>query len=117
MSPALLVVDRISKSFGGVHALTDINLSVAPGEKIAVIGPNGAGKTTLFNVLDGQLAPDRGEIILDATRIDGLPTHRIARLGVARTFQIAATFASMSVRENVQLALVAHDGRALSPAR
>ena len=111
MSPALLVVDRISKSFGGVHALTDINLSVAPGEKIALIGPNGAGKTTLFNVLDGQVAPDRGSVALRGRRLDGLPTHAIARLGIGRTFQVTASFGSMTVSENVLVALLSHRGR------
>ena len=111
MSPALLVVDRISKSYGGVHALVDVSLEVAPGEKIAVIGPNGAGKTTLFNVLDGQLAPDHGRVSLKGGRLDGLPPHAIARLGIGRTFQVTATFSSMTVSENVRVALLSHGGK------
>ena len=115
MSPPLLVVDRISKSFGGVRALIDVSLSVASGEKIALIGPNGAGKTTLFNVLDGQLTPDRGSVALLGKRLDGLPAHAIARLGIGRTFQITATFGSMTVAENVLVALLSHRRRLQSP--
>src|SRR5687768_11378062 len=81
------------------------------GEMVAIIGPNGAGKTTCFNMLNGQLVPDAGEILLGATSLVGLPPHRIWRLGVGRTFQVAATFASMSVRENVQTALLSHHRR------
>ena len=111
VSPPLLVVDRISKSYGGVRALVDVSLEVAPGEKIAVIGPNGAGKTTLFNVLDGQLAPDHGRVSLKGKRLDGLPPHAIARLGIGRTFQVTATFGSMTVSENVRVALLSHRGK------
>src|SRR5262249_27472675 len=73
--------------------------------------PNGAGKTTCFNLVNGQLPPDRGTVIFCGERIDGLPPRAIARKGVGRTFQVAATFASMTVRENVQLALLAHADR------
>jgi branched-chain amino acid transport system ATP-binding protein len=111
VSPPLLVVDRISKSYGGVRALVDVSLEVAPGEKIAVIGPNGAGKTTLFNVLDGQLAHDHGRVSLKCKRLDGLPPHAIARLGIGRTFQVTATFGSMTVSENVRVALLSHRGK------
>jgi branched-chain amino acid transport system ATP-binding protein len=111
VSSPLLVVDRISKSYGGVRALVDVSLEVAPGEKIAVIGPNGAGKTTLFNVLDGQLPPDHGRVSLKGGRLDGLPPHAIARLGIGRTFQVTATFASMTVSENVRVALLSHGGK------
>ena len=79
-----------------------------PARLVALIGPNGAGKTTCFNLVNGQLAPDAGTVALPGSRIDGLPPRAIARLGVGRTFQVAATFASMTVRENVQLALLAH---------
>jgi branched-chain amino acid transport system ATP-binding protein len=81
---------------------------VQAGEVVAMIGPNGAGKTTCFNMLNGQLAPDAGEIRLGQTSLAGLAPHRIWRLGVGRTFQITATFGSMSVRENVQMALLSH---------
>jgi branched-chain amino acid transport system ATP-binding protein len=108
-SPALvLVVDRLAKSFGGIEAVRDVSFSVSAGEIVAMIGPNGAGKTTCFNLVNGQLAPDVGSVTLLGQRIEGLPPRAIARAGVGRTFQVAATFASMTVRENVQMALIAH---------
>ncbi len=103
-----LSVRGISKSYGGVQAVRDVSFSVAPGELVAMIGPNGAGKTTCFNMLNGQLAPDAGDILLGETSVVGLAPHRIWRLGVGRTFQITQTFGSMSVRENVQMALLSH---------
>jgi branched-chain amino acid transport system ATP-binding protein len=107
---AVLTVAGMSKSFGGIDAVRAVSFAVAAGELVALIGPNGAGKTTCFNLIDGQLAPDAGSVTLAGSRIDGLPTRSIARRGVGRTFQVAATFASMSVRENVQLALLSHRG-------
>jgi branched-chain amino acid transport system ATP-binding protein len=89
----------------------DVSFEVTAGEMVALIGPNGAGKTTCFNLVNGQLSPDRGTVELEGRRIDGQPARAVARLGVARTFQVAATFASMTVRENVQLALLAHRQR------
>ncbi len=109
-SRCVLRVDGLTKSFGGDDVVHDVSFAVAAGELVALIGPNGAGKTTCFNVINGQLLPDRGTVTLGDTRIDGLPPRRIARLGVGRTFQVAATFASMTVRENVQLALLSHAG-------
>jgi branched-chain amino acid transport system ATP-binding protein len=106
----VLAVDGLAKSFGGLQAVRDVSFSVAAGEVVAMIGPNGAGKTTLFNLVNGQLAPDRGTVTLLGRRIDGLPVRGVAGAGVGRTFQVAATFASMTVRENVQIALVAHAG-------
>ncbi|HSA70862.1 MAG TPA: ABC transporter ATP-binding protein [Burkholderiales bacterium] len=106
-----LSVRNLSKAYGGVEAVRDVSFSVEPGEIVAIIGPNGAGKTTCFNMLNGQLAPDRGDIRLDGTSLLGLPPHRVSRLGVGRTFQVTATFGSMSVRENVQTALLSHHGR------
>ena len=106
-----LTVNRISKAYGGVQAVRDVSFSVAPGEMVAIIGPNGAGKTTCFNMLNGQLVPDSGEIRLGGASLAGLPPHRIWRLGVGRTFQVTATFGSMSVRENVQTALLSHHRR------
>ena len=103
-----LEVRNLSKAFGGVVALHEVSFSVSGGELVALIGPNGAGKTTCFNVLNGQLAPDAGEIRLDGRSLVGLPPRRIWRLGVGRTFQVAATFGSMTVRENVQVALASH---------
>ena len=106
-----LSVRGITKAYGGVQAVRDVSFDVAPGELVALIGPNGAGKTTCFNMLNGQLAPDSGEILLGEARITGLPPHRIWRMGVGRTFQVTATFGSMSVRENVQMALISHSGQ------
>ncbi|MEO5701802.1 MAG: ABC transporter ATP-binding protein, partial [Casimicrobiaceae bacterium] len=104
---SVLAARDLSKAFDGVEAVHDVSLDVAAGEVVALIGPNGAGKTTCFNLLNGQLAPDRGTVHLAGERIDGLPPRQIARRGVARTFQVAATFPSMTVRENVQVALLA----------
>jgi branched-chain amino acid transport system ATP-binding protein len=106
-----LAVRRLSKSYGGVQAVRDVSFDVAAGEMVAIIGPNGAGKTTCFNLLNGQLAPDAGEIRLEGASLAGLAPHRVWRLGVGRTFQVTATFGSMSVRENVQTALLSHHNR------
>jgi len=106
-----LTVSRVSKAYGGVEAVRDVSFSVAAGELVAIIGPNGAGKTTCFNMVNGQLAPDSGDIRLGENSLVGLPPHRIWRLGVGRTFQVTATFGSMSVRENVQAALLSHHRR------
>ena len=110
MNTPVLRVDGLSKAFGGVDAVRDVSFTVTAGELVALIGPNGAGKTTCFNLVNGQLAPDAGTVALMGARIDGLPPRAIARRGVGRTFQVAATFASMTVRENVQLALLARAG-------
>jgi len=109
-SAIVLTVDRLAKSFGGIEAVRDVSFAVTAGEIVAMIGPNGAGKTTCFNLVNGQLAPDGGSVTLLGRRIDSLPPRTIARAGVGRTFQITATFASMTVRENVQMALIAHAG-------
>jgi branched-chain amino acid transport system ATP-binding protein len=101
-----LSVERLSKSFGAVRAVDGVAFEVRAGELVAMIGPNGAGKTTCFNLLNGQLAPDSGTIRLAGAEIQGRRPREIWRMGVGRTFQIAATFASMSVRENVQVALL-----------
>lgn len=108
---AVLSVQHLSKAFGGVRAVDDVSFAVAAGELLALIGPNGAGKTTCFNLVNGQLAADAGEVRFHDRRISGLRPRRIWRLGVGRTFQITATFASMSVRENVQMALISHHRR------
>ena len=107
----VLSVKGLSKAYGGVQAVHDVSFDVSAGEMVALIGPNGAGKTTCFNMLNGQLAPDAGEIRLGDASLAGLPPHRISRLGVGRTFQLTATFGSMSVRQNVQTALLSHAGR------
>ena len=105
---SVLVVQGLSKSFGGVQAVGDVSFSVAPGEMLALIGPNGAGKSTCFNMVGGQLRPDQGSVLLEGRPITGLSPRAIARHGVGRTFQITATFGSMTVRENVQMALLSH---------
>jgi branched-chain amino acid transport system ATP-binding protein len=107
----VLEVAHLSKSFGGVHAVRDVTFDVASGELLAMIGPNGAGKTTCFNMLNGQLAPDAGSVKLDGQQIVGCKPRAIWRMGVGRTFQITATFPSMTVRENVQLVLLSHRRR------
>src|SRR6516225_10129430 len=106
----VLQVRALSKSFGGVHAVNKVNFTVARGEFLAMIGPNGAGKTTCFNMINGQLAPDFGEILFGNKNLAGLAPRDIWRLGVGRTFQVAATFHSMTVAENVQMALISHAG-------
>jgi len=107
----ILDVSGLGKRFGGVRAVADVSFRVAAGEMLALIGPNGAGKSTCFNMLNGQISPDAGRIHLQGRDIAGLPPRRVCRLGVGRTFQITATFASMTVRENVQVALLAHHRR------
>jgi branched-chain amino acid transport system ATP-binding protein len=104
---AVLDVKGIAKTFGGVKAVDDVSFSVSAGELLALIGPNGAGKTTCFNMLNGQLKPDRGDVFLRGERITGLAPRVVAHRGVGRTFQITATYGSMTVRENVQTALIA----------
>ena len=103
-----LSVVRLSKSFGAVRAVDDVSFTIAGGEFLALIGPNGAGKTTCFNMINGQLAPDAGQVRFDGSDIAKLPPREICRRGIARTFQIAATFGSMTVAENVQMALIAN---------
>jgi branched-chain amino acid transport system ATP-binding protein len=105
---SVLAVSGLQKSFGGVHAVADLSFSVAPGEMLALIGPNGAGKSTCFNMVGGQLRPDAGSVVLEGQEITRLSPRAIAALSVGRTFQITATFGSMTVRENVQMALLSH---------
>jgi branched-chain amino acid transport system ATP-binding protein len=110
----VLDVRGLSKSFGGVRAVDDVRFTVAAGELLALIGPNGAGKSTCFNMLNGQLRPDAGAVTFNGRTVTGLPSRRVWRLGVGRTFQITATFVSMTVRENVQMALLSHRRRLMS---
>ncbi len=105
-----LVVASLRKNFGAVRAVDGVSFTVGDGEFLALIGPNGAGKSTCFNLINGQLAPDGGNVRFDGGDIAGLPPREICRRGIARTFQIAATFGSMTVAENVQMALIAHAG-------
>jgi branched-chain amino acid transport system ATP-binding protein len=104
----VLQIEGLTKSYGGVHAVRGVSFSVARGEIVALIGPNGAGKTTCFNMLNGQIPPDAGRIRLLGVDTTGFPPRAVWRLGIGRTFQITATFATMTVRENVQVALASH---------
>ncbi|MGH6674491.1 MAG: ABC transporter ATP-binding protein [Xanthobacteraceae bacterium] len=106
-----LAVTSLSKSFGAVRAVDDVTFRVSAGEFLALIGPNGAGKSTCFNMINGQLSPDEGQIEFEGRSISGLPPREIYRRGVGRTFQIAATFGSLTVAENVQMALITGAGK------
>jgi len=108
---SLLKVSGLGKSFGGVRAVDGVNFELAPGELLALIGPNGAGKSTTFNMVNGQLRADTGTILLDGHELIGKTPREIWRLGVSRTFQIAETFASLTVVENVQMALLSADSK------
>jgi branched-chain amino acid transport system ATP-binding protein len=101
--PPLLQVDRVTKSFKGISAITDLTFSVREGEVLGLIGPNGAGKTTAFNLISGTYKPDSGQIIFDKKSIVGKKSHNIAKLGVARTFQTVRPLSRMSVIENVMM--------------
>jgi len=111
---SLLKVTGLGKSFGGVRAVDDIGFEVGAGELLALIGPNGAGKSTTFNMVNGQLRADSGSIRLDGKELVGMKPREVWRLGVGRTFQIAETFSSLTVVENVQMALLSADGRLFS---
>ena len=108
-SQPLLSVEGLSKSYGGVHAVRGVSFALHAGEILALIGPNGAGKSTCFNMLNGQTTPDSGRVYLLGRDATGLKPREVWRLGVGRTFQITATFPTMTVRENVQVALSSHD--------
>ena len=110
---SVLTVSGLSKAFGGVQAVADVSFSLGAAEFLALIGPNGAGKTTCFNMLNGYLKPDTGSVKLEGTELVGLRPRKVWRLGVGRTFQITETFVSMTVRENVQMALISHHHRTL----
>lgn len=105
-----LEVEGLEKSFGGFRAVDAVSFSIAQGEVVALIGPNGAGKTTTFNLVNGQLKPDRGRVLLEGDDVTGLPPRMLWQRGVARTFQITATFASMTVLENVAVGIMAAHG-------
>src|SRR5690606_22516361 len=101
MSASLLNVDNARKAFGGLVAVNDVSFDVKDGELIGLIGPNGSGKTTMLNLISGALRPSAGQITLAGETISGEPAHRIARRGVARTFQLVRVLPSLSVEENV----------------
>ncbi|MBS0532662.1 MAG: ABC transporter ATP-binding protein [Proteobacteria bacterium] len=119
MSDAVLLVENLRKSFGGLVVTDGVTLEIGPGELHAVIGPNGAGKTTLIHQISGTLSPDDGRILLNGTDIMLLPPHERARLGLARSFQITSVLPRFSALENVALAVQARSGssfRFLRPA-
>ena len=103
---SLLKVEHIAKSFGGVKAINDVSFELPRGQLLALLGPNGEGKSTCFNMLNGQLKPDSGSIQLDGVELVGKHPRQIWRAGVGRTFQISATFGSLTVLENLQMVLL-----------
>lgn len=107
---AVLEVRDLHKDFGGLQVLSGIDLRLMEGDRHAIIGPNGAGKSTLFNLITGKYVPTRGKILFDGRDITGLPPHRIARLGMARSFQVTNIFRSMTVFENVRNAVLSRKG-------
>ena len=110
----ILRVENLKKSYDGFLAVNGVSFAVKQGELKALIGPNGAGKSTCFNMLMGQLKPTAGEVFFDGTRITGKRPREIWRMGVGRTFQITGTYQSMTVIENVQMALISHHRRLYS---
>jgi branched-chain amino acid transport system ATP-binding protein len=106
MSEAALSLRNVDKSFGAMRIIRGVNLEIAKGERHAIIGPNGAGKTTLFNLMSGRFRLSAGEIWLDGARVDGLPPHKINRMGLSRSFQITSIFHRLSVFENLRCALL-----------
>ena len=103
----ILRVDRLSKNFGGLKAVEDVSLSVREGSLHAIIGPNGAGKTTLFNLISGRFPPTSGNVFFRERDITNLPQHRMARLGIARSYQISTVFLQLPVFENIRVAVQA----------
>ncbi|CCD90500.1 high-affinity branched-chain amino acid transport protein (ABC superfamily, atp_bind) [Bradyrhizobium sp. ORS 375] len=108
---SLLSVESLSKSYGGIHAVRNVSFMLQAGEILALIGPNGAGKSTCFDMLNGQNVPDSGRITVMGQETTGRKPREVWRLGVGRTFQITATYPTMTVRENIQVALVSHHRR------
>jgi branched-chain amino acid transport system ATP-binding protein len=107
---ALLSARGLRKNFGGNFAVDGVDFDVEAGQLLALIGPNGAGKTTCFNILNGQLKPTAGQVLLDGRDVTGLEPRAMSRAGIGRTFQITQTFGSMTVLENIQVALMSHNG-------
>ena len=103
---AVLSLDRISKSFGGLQVLADIDLTLEQEEIMGLIGPNGAGKSTLFNVITSLYKPDRGDVYLEGQKITGLAPHKVCHMGIARTYQLVKAFLKMTVLENVMVGSV-----------
>jgi branched-chain amino acid transport system ATP-binding protein len=108
MSPEptpILQADGLVKRFGGFYALGGLTFHVAPGEILGLVGPNGSGKTTAINVISGLYAPDGGRVTFDGRAIGGMPSHRLVHLGINRTFQVPKPFLSLTVRQNIEVAL------------
>jgi branched-chain amino acid transport system ATP-binding protein len=108
MSPdhsPLLIIDGLVKQFGGFRALDGLSFSLAAGEILGLVGPNGSGKTTCINIVSGLYTPDGGSIHFEGRSVAGLPSHRLAHAGINRTFQIPRPFLTLSVRENVDIAI------------
>ncbi len=104
----VLEVRHLFKSFGGIKAVNDVSFDLEKGSMLAMIGPNGAGKSTCFNLINGQLQPDQGMVTIMGTKTNGKKPRDVWKIGVGRTFQIAATFGSMTVLENVQMAKLSY---------
>ena len=111
---SLLEVTNLSRSFGGLKAVNRVSFDLEEGQILAIIGPNGAGKSTCFNLINGHLRPHEGRITLSGQNITGLKPRQIWELGVGRTFQVTSTFGSMTVLENVQVALTSFHKKAMS---
>lgn len=110
MDGPLLAIEGIRKSFGGLHVLTGVDLTLAQGAVKCIIGPNGCGKSTLFNILTGVLRSDGGRFAFDGERADGLPAYRIARLGMLRKFQVPGVLPGLTVIENLEMARLGRAG-------
>jgi branched-chain amino acid transport system ATP-binding protein len=117
MSDRPLAIEGLSHDFGGLRALDGVTFEVAEGERLVILGPNGAGKTTLFNVITGLLTPTAGRIALFGRDVTGLATHRRARLGLGRTFQVTTLFPRLTVLESLLLAVQGGDGARFIPHR
>jgi len=110
----VLEVRELAKSFGGVQAVKNLSFDLSEGQLLAMIGPNGAGKSTCFNLINGQLRPDHGSVVIMGKKINGYRPRQVWQLGVGRTFQITATFASMTVLENIKMTMLSYHGRSRS---
>lgn len=109
----MLAINNLHIDFGGFKAINGVNFELSEGEHHAIIGPNGAGKTTFFNLITGHLLPTHGEVRFRGQKLNGMPPHRIVKLGLARSFQRINIYPRLSVFENVQVALIARDGNHL----
>src|ERR1700753_318202 len=104
-SKPILTVANVVKRFGGFHALDGLTFHVTPGEILGLVGPNGSGKTTAINVISGLYAPDGGEVVMDGVSIGGMASHKLVHRGINRTFQVPKPFMSLTVRQNIDVAL------------